>query len=258
MNKILFTINLLFFCFISNAQIWTLEGIKLKKGSEQEYLQIEKFWKKVKKIAIDEGKQRAWYVMKNITKVEEGKERRYDYFVFNFYTDEDQMNQDVDFLAMAMRAHKGKLSKSKIRYNYENWSNPRESTNVYTLKRLDRTINSTPISKNTPLYIYPMVQKNEDYERYEMEYFKKEWHESEVLDYRKAFWAFDKVIDRTEKANKSITHFTFEKYTSENPPESKRFDWNNLTFEQEMMLKHGVASREGYPEFKLEFVMDWK
>ena len=103
-----------------------------------------------------------------------------------------------------------------------------------------------------------MVQKNEDYERYEMEYFKEKWHEGDILDYRKAFWAFDKVIDRSEKANESITHFTFEKYTSENPPESKRFDWSNLTFEQEMMIKHGVASREGYPEFKLEFVMDWK
>ena len=50
MKKILFTINLLFFCFISSAQVWTLEGIKLKKGSEQEYLETEKFWKEVKKI----------------------------------------------------------------------------------------------------------------------------------------------------------------------------------------------------------------
>ena len=59
MKKILLTINLLCFCFISNAQIWTLEGIKLKKGSEQEYLETEKFWKEVKKIAINEGKQTA-------------------------------------------------------------------------------------------------------------------------------------------------------------------------------------------------------
>ena len=65
MKKILFTISLLFFCFISSAQVWTLEGIKLKKGSEQEYLETEKFWKEVKKIAINEGKQRAWYVMKS-------------------------------------------------------------------------------------------------------------------------------------------------------------------------------------------------
>ena len=62
--KKLFIITIIFFCFVSSAQVWTLEGIKLKKGSEQEYLEIEKFWKKVKKIAINEGKQRAWYVMK--------------------------------------------------------------------------------------------------------------------------------------------------------------------------------------------------
>ena len=139
--------------FSINAQTWQLEAIKLKEGSEKEYLETEKFWEKVKKLAVKEDKLRAWYVFKNITKVEEGKARRYDYFVCNFYKDEAEMNSNVDMLDLAMRAHKGKLSKSKIRYNFQNWESAREYTNIYTLERIDQTINTVPISKNTPVYL---------------------------------------------------------------------------------------------------------
>ena len=55
--------------FAVNAQVWQLEAIKLKNGSEKEYLETEKFWGKVKKLAVKEEKLRAWYVFKNITKV---------------------------------------------------------------------------------------------------------------------------------------------------------------------------------------------
>ena len=56
-----------------------------------------------------------------------------------------------------------------------------------------------------------MAEKNEEYENLEMKFAKKS-HEIDILDYR-AFWAFDKIIDRSENANREITHFTFEKYT---------------------------------------------
>ena len=102
------------------------------------------------------------------------------------------MNSNVDMLDLAMRAHKGKLSKSKIRYNFQNWESAREYTNIYTLERIDQTINTVPISKNTPVYLYPMAQKNDEYENLEMKFAKKS-HEIDILDYRKAYWAFDKA-----------------------------------------------------------------
>ena len=254
MKKIIFSLVIYAISFSVNAQVWQLEAVKLKKGSEKEYLETEKFWGKVKKLAVKEDKLRAWYVFKNITKVEEGKERRYDYFVFNFYKDKAEMNSNIDMLDLAMRAHKGKLSKSKIRYNFQNWDRAREYTNTYTLERLDRTINTVPVSKNTPVYIYPMAEKNEEYENLEMKFAKKS-HEIDILDYRKAFWAFDKIIDRSENANKEITHFTFEKYTSDNLPKSRRTDWDKMEYEESLMWDMALKSRKGFPRVQLEFVM---
>ena len=44
--------------FSINAQTRQLEAIKLKEGSEKEYLETEKFWEKVKKFSFKLEKKR--------------------------------------------------------------------------------------------------------------------------------------------------------------------------------------------------------
>ena len=46
MKKIIFSLIICAISFSVNAQVWQLEAIKLKKGSEKEYLETEKFWGK--------------------------------------------------------------------------------------------------------------------------------------------------------------------------------------------------------------------
>ena len=99
-----------------------------------------------------------------------------------------------------------------------------------------------------------MAQINDGYENLEMKFAKKS-HEIDILDYRKAFWAFDKIIDRSENANKEITHFTFEKYTSDNLPKSRRPNWDDMEYEESLMWDMALKSRKGFPSIQLEFVM---
>ena len=74
-----------------------------------------------------------------------------------------------------------------------------------------------------------MEQLNEDYERFETEYFKKD---IKVISYTE----FNKITNRSDNAYKPVTHNIFE------------LIWkiqvkSNSSFIDEMMVKYGSASR---------------
>ena len=76
-----------------------------------------------------------------------------------------------------------------------------------------------------------MEQLNEDYERFETEYFQNR-HQGNKL-----YWEFNKITNRSDNAYKPVTHNIFE-VNMENSGQDQ-----DSSFVDEMMGKYGSASR---------------
>ena len=99
---------------------------------------------------------------------------------------------------------------------------------------------------------------NEDYEDYEMKFFKK-WHEKYILDGSKKWWEFNKVLSSnvttTSSTDGSPTHSTIDMPGRERSAEENKAFWEKLTFEDRMMIQNGIASRELMAQYKLKLLM---
>ena len=72
-----------------------------------------------------------------------------------------------------------------------------------------------------------------------MQYFKEN-HNKQIEAGSRAWWEFNKVLSRSENANKEVTHFTMDVIDAD-------YQWSNdnePSFTDKMMSKYGVASRE--------------
>ena len=99
---------------------------------------------------------------------------------------------------------------------------------------------------------------NEDYEEYETEFFKK-LHEKNILDGSRKWWEFNKVLSSNVTTESSTagtpTHSTIGVFGRERSSEEMEGFWNNLTFEDRMMIKNGLASREMLGRYQLKLLM---
>ena len=104
----------------------------------------------------------------------------------------------------------------------------------------------------TKVYFNGFQALNDDYENYEMKYFKK-WHEKRMEAGELGWWEFNKVINRSENENQDVTHFTMDVALLDNYLET----YEEVTeFTDQMLMKHGVQSRKRIigDELELKFV----
>tara|TARA_B100001027_G_C16252803_1_gene325323 strand:- start:878 stop:1735 length:858 start_codon:yes stop_codon:yes gene_type:complete len=235
--SIIFILSLSF----SSSQLISYEAIWINDGMEEDYLSVEELWSEVKKQAIADDIQDFWVVFKvekDPTNAESMKKP--DYIVFNGFKDDEQRKKQTNWKELAMKVYKGKMSKRKFEKAWEKTPTVRKETKTFLVERLDNSIWS-PLAegKEGRALFNGFKALNEDYENFEMEYFKEN-HNKQIEAGSRAWWEFNKVISRSKNANQEVTHFTMDVI-------DKDYQWSNdgePSFTDKMMSKYGVASRE--------------
>ena len=120
----------------------------------------------------------------------------------------------------------------------------------YSMTGLDATIDVGGDPKLGNIVNYIGVKAlNDDYENYEMKWFKN-GHNEDILSGRRIAWYFNKVLSSSDSADKSLTHAIFERFN----PNAPQREQTEPSFEQQMMWKHGGASREFVEYCTLELI----
>ena len=253
MKKLLY-ITFLFIITLSYSQEQVAyEAIWLNDGMEEQYLEVETFWSEIKKEAISRDLQNGWVVWKVVKDPEnESHSKKPDYIVMNGYKDSDQREKQINWEELGMEVYKGKLSKSKYKKEFAKWQGTRKKTSRFLVERLDNTEWKIPQGSETKVYFNGFQALNDDYENYEMKFFKK-WHEKRMETGDLGWWEFNKVISRSDNENQDVTHFTMDialidNYMGSYPQPTE--------FSDQMLMKHGSESRKRIigDELELKFV----
>ena len=253
MKKLLY-ITFLFIITLSYTQEQVAyEAIWLNDGMEEQYLEVETFWSEIKKEAISRDLQNGWVVWKVVKDPEnESHSKKPDYIVMNGYKDSDQREKQTNWEELGMEVYKGKLSKSKYKKEFAKWQGTRKKTSRFLVERLDNSEWKIPPGSETKVYFNGFQALNDDYENYEMKFFKK-WHEKRMETGDLGWWEFNKVISRSDNENQDVTHFTMDialidNYMGSYPQPTK--------FSDQMLMKHGSESRKRIigDELELKFV----
>ena len=170
----------------------------------------------------------------------------------NGYKDSDQREKQINWEELGMEVYKGKLSKSKYKKEFAKWQGTRKKTSRFLVERLDNTEWKIPPGSETKVYFNGFQALNDDYENYEMKFFKK-WHEKRMETGDLGWWEFNKVISRSDNENQDVTHFTMDialidNYMGSYPQPTE--------FSDQMLIKHGSESRKRIigDELELKFV----
>ena len=235
--SILFTLSFL----ISFSQLVSYEAIWVNDGMEDDYVAVEEMWSEVKKQAIADNLQNFWIVFK-VEKDSSNPEHltKPDYIVMNGFEDDAQRTMQKNWKELAMKVYKGKMSKRKFEKAWDMTPTVRKETKNILVERLDNSVWS-PLTegKEARFIINGFKALNDDYENFEMKYFKEN-HSKQIEAGSRAWWEFNKVISRSENANQEVTHFTMDVIDA-------NYQWSNdnePSFTDQMMSKYGVASRE--------------
>ncbi len=257
MKKLFTTFTLLFSTTILFSQLISHTSVRINDEDREGYLELESFWSEVHEQAIEDGYAQRWMVWEFIYKDEEDSKGKPDFLIMNFYKDSLQKSKSANINPKdyARKVYKGKLSKSKFE---KKWNLPSGQRNFYELQRLDNTYWHSKIEVGMEITLNAFKVLNEDYESYEKEFFKK-MHEKNILDGTRKWWEFNKVLSSNVTTESSTTgtptHSTIGVFGRERSQEEMDEFWNNLTFEDRMMIKNGLASREMLGRYQLKLLM---
>ena len=256
MKKFTLTILFTFYLTFSFAQLITHMSVRVDDNERQGYLELENFWSEIHEQAIKDGLSQRWMVWEFTYEDEEASKGKPDFLVMNFYKDSIQKSKtaNLNFKDYAKKVYKGKLSKSKFE---KKWNLPLGKRNFYELERLDNTYWHGELKIGMKISMNVLKSLNEDYEDYEMKFFKK-WHEKNILDGSRKWWEFNRVLSSNLNTESSTdgtpTHSTIGVFDRERSQEEIDEFWNNLTFEDRMMIKNGLASRESMGQYQLKLI----
>ena len=251
MKKFTLTILFTFYLTFSFAQLITHMSVRVDDNERQGYLELENFWSEIHEQAIKDGLSQRWMVWEFTYEDEEASKGKPDFLVMNFYKDSIQKSKtaNLNFKDYAKKVYKGKLSKSKFE---KKWNLPLGKRNFYELERLDNTYWHGELKIGMKISMNVFKSLNEDYEDYEMKFFKK-WHEKRMETGDLGWWEFNKVISRSDNENQDVTHFTMDialidNYMGSYPQPTE--------FSDQMLIKHGSESRKRIigDELELKFV----
>ena len=251
MKNLLLIAALLFSGSTVFSQIAVMDVIQIKDGMENDYESIEAFVSPIQKEAINQGRKLGWYVMKrqsggDLSKVED--KGIGDYVLINIYKDKAQRDADQwsDYLEIAKKVYRGKMSKSKVTKKFNSAINPRKDTRTYLLENIYYTKPGSA-SVGDVYYIWPAEQLNDEYEQFEMEIFRPMWEER-ILEGSHLSWSFNRVIDRSENAYQNISHIIFNK-PSEMPSKIQ------TDFKTQKAMEMGFLARKGFDAAKCKIIL---
>lgn len=229
MKKLLFTI-LMIFSFSVNAQFAVMTAVDLTENGENDYLALEEFFSEINNEAVKLGLQSGQSVWKRTPK-EGDQDNAPEYFIFNTYSSMDQMQQGTDWVELAQKVYKGKMSRRAISKMFDSSSYDAEKERrSYVFRVVDATIRSGgKIKKGDKATINLMNKKTDDFESYESEIWKPV-AEKNILKGNLRQWVLVEAIDRSENAYDGWTHMAWN-LRSENPGEwysPEGFKWNKL------------------------------
>ena len=234
--SILFTLSFL----ISFSQLVSYEAIWVNDGMEDDYIAVEEMWSEVKKQAIADNLQDFWIVFK-VEKDSTNPDHltKPDYIVMNGFEDDAQRTMQKNWKELGMKVYKGKMSKRKFEKAWDKTPTVRKETRNFLVERLDNSVWSPLAEGKEARFLFNGFKAlNDDYESFEMKYFKEN-HNKQIEAGSRAWWEFNKVISRSENANQEVTHFTMDIIDA-------NYQWSNdnePSFTDQMMSKYGVASR---------------
>jgi len=234
--SILFTLSFL----ISFSQLVSYEAIWVNDGMEDDYIAVEEMWSEVKKQAIADNLQDFWIVFK-VEKDSTNPDHltKPDYIVMNGFEDDAQRTMQKNWKELGMKVYKGKMSKRKFEKAWDMTPTVRKETRNFLVERLDNSVWSPLAEGKEARFLFNGFKAlNDDYESFEMKYFKEN-HNKQIEAGSRAWWEFNKVISRSENANQEVTHFTMDIIDA-------NYQWSNdnePSFTDQMMSKYGVASR---------------
>ena len=234
--SILFTLSFL----ISFSQLVSYEAIWVNDGMEDDYIAVEEMWSEVKKQAIADNLQDFWIVFK-VEKDSTNPDHltKPDYIVMNGFEDDAQRTMQKNWKELGMKVYKGKMSKRKFEKAWDKTPTVRKETRNFLVERLDNSVWSPLAEGKEARFLFNGFKAlNDDYESFEMKYFKEN-HNKQIEAGSRAWWDFNKVISRSENANQEVTHFTMDVIDA-------NYQWSNdnePSFTDQMMSKYGVASR---------------
>ena len=210
-------LTILFLLALTSNQVFSqnfyaqIQEVTVQEGLNSEYEEFEKFWSVVNEKLIADGHLAGWSFWK-VNPESNDNNPWADYILYNQFSSEDQMNSTLSkspewWAEYVEKAHKGKSKRSLIKkYVKETLDNKYKQRLVtYNTSNIaafaDENLN--PAAGINAVYI-GMEQLNEDYERFETEYFQKR-HQGNKL-----YWEFNKITNRSDNAYKPVTHNIFE------------------------------------------------
>jgi len=195
-----------------------------------------------------------WVVMKrksggNLTSIDESKEVA-NYLVFNVYRDNSQMESDDwnNYKKYADKFYKNKMSKSSIAKMFKKAEGDevKKSWRQYKMEGLYQTPTYRP-QVGDVINLAPMEALNEDYEKFELEYFLPMWQKL-INSGGLRMWGLTKVVSSSADAFKNLTHFVFQNRTG------MELVFEEETFLDSKLLQLGLDSRKMYDTAELEII----
>ena len=239
---------------ILNAQIATMDTYVINDGKDADYRQIEEFIAPLKAMAIKEGNLMQWVVMKrksggDLTSIDESKEVA-NYVVFNIYKDNSQMELDDwnNYKKYAAKFYKNKMSNSSVAKMFKKaeGNDVKKSWRQYKMEGLYQTPTYRP-QVGDVINLAPMEALNEDYEKFELEYFLPMWQKL-INSGGLRMWGLAKVVSSSDDAFKNLTHFVFQNRTG------MELVFEEETFLDSKLLQLGLDSRKMYDAAELEII----
>ena len=251
-NYFLNFIMLFFSIFIFSQSQITYTSVRLAEGTESSYLELEKFWSEIHENLIEDDYASFWAVWK--VEQDSEKENQSDYLIMNIWKDSLQKAKamGIDWKEYAQNVYKGKLSKSKFNKKWNIVNEIQSERRQYEMERIDNTVFIGQIKKGMKIQINAFKALNDEYEQYELQFYKK-WHEKGILNGSRAWREINKVVGSSME-NNPITHVTVDIQGKELSEEEQNEFWKEVTFTDRMMWQNGAKTRELMGQETLELV----
>ena len=203
-------LTILFLLALTSNQVFSqnfyaqIQEVTVQEGLNSEYEEFEKFWSVVNEKLIADGHLAGWSFWK-VNPESNDNNPWADYLLYNLFSSEDQMNSTLSkspewWAEYVEKAHKGKSKRSLIKkYVKETLDNKYKQRLVtYNTSNIAAFADDKlqPAAGINAVYI-GMEQLNEDYEKFETEYFQNR-HQGNKL-----YWEFNKITSRSDNADSS-------------------------------------------------------
>lgn len=237
------------FCFNSlNAQLATdplyvtFEFMKVDEEHDQDYLEIENFWKGIHQQRVQNGDIVGW----NLWSLKPGgSEQGYQYLVVTAYKSASEMMSGqgkVPFSKLAQMAHP-KMTKVEIDAMFKKTAMVRDLAQRLYLVQIDATENPATMNLGAVAQIDFMNALTDKYETMESMIFKP-WHQSLVDKRVKSRWDLFRVLFPAG-SNRLASHITTNVFKNmDDFVKSIDYDFSDDNITQDIAVKEGEKTRD--------------